>query len=267
MATRTANKGSLRAAASARRTKHAQRTPLPGDTSQPVKGNPTAEIIKDELAKSKPRKKSTASRKAAAPAPEPSRDSRTFGSQTADLAAQVREMRDAGALWRTIAEELGLGEGKTGTGRARRLYRSTGNVAPRRRASKPQQPRTVRVLAEDGSVTREEVSGDGGVPMQREVVSFHLHCKDERRGVKTGNRMKDVHVAPVGEQQVRSLSAIFEGDGYTVTTERHVAGTECCTGSPVTKASPRPKAAPARRRQARPAGGDGPKALRDLMAF
>lgn len=263
MATRTANKGSLRAAASARRSKHAQRTPLPGDTSRPVKGNPTAEIIKDELGKTKPRPKKKSAASSKRPAAAPQHDTRTFGAQTDDLSAKVREMRDGGALWRTIAEELGLGEGKTGTGRARRLYRSNGHgSAPRRRQAKPKAPRTVRVLAEDGTVTREAV-GDGGVPMQAEVSTFHLHCVDERRLRKGQQRMSPVHIAPVGEQQTRSLTTIFEGDGYTVQAEKHQPGGTCCVGRPVAKASPRPK----QPRAKRSAGGDGPKALRDLLSF
>jgi hypothetical protein len=208
--TRTANKGAIRAAATARRNRHAQRTPLPGDTSRPVKGNPTAEALKDEVAKDK----------AAKAQPKAKRDSRTFGAQTEDLAVKVQEMRDGGALWKTIAKELGLGAGKTGTSRARRLYRNgAGAPAPRRAAAKPR-----RQVATSATTAPE---GDGGVPMMREVPAFHLQGRDTRKGAGK-NRKPPRACGPVGEQQVRSLKKIWEGDGYTVTVVNHEPHAACC---------------------------------------
>lgn len=67
-------------------------------------------------------------------APPPVR--RVFASRedAADLPAEVKARRDGGAIWRDIAIALNLGPGKTGTSRARRLYRdaNAGKPAPRK---------------------------------------------------------------------------------------------------------------------------------------
>lgn len=232
--TTTANKGTNRAAAAARTKRHAQRTPLPGDTARPVRGNPTAEAIKDELSKPKPRRKSAASKQTASAQPAPAaRTNRTFGDATEGLSAQVKDQRDAGSKWYEIAAALGLGEGKTGCSRARRLYRLANEGAPAPRsttakATRAAKPKRVLVMQEDGTAAMEDLpAGDGGVPMQTEVRTWHLAGRDTRRGAGK-QRMKPINISPVGEQQVRSLTAIFTADGYTITALRHQVNTGCC---------------------------------------
>jgi hypothetical protein len=46
---------------------------------------------------------------------------------------------------------------------------------------------------------------------------FDLKIRDERKGLKAGQRRGPVNVQGVGEAQVAGLTRVFEKDGYSVT--------------------------------------------------
>jgi hypothetical protein len=235
--TSTPKKSSLRAAHTAKTKRHAQRTPLPPKGSA-GEGNPTVETLKDEVASSKMLKAKSRGKKVVVPAPAdlengPSEDDvpadldvRSSGGDA--LAADVKSRRDAGATWREIAEALALGEGKTGTSRARRLYRQAndGASAPRK---EPKQ-RTRRPYTGPMDDTTE---GDGRALRGSRAAStpkatldrYRLRARDERSKAERGRKAKmgDVNTAEVGAQQVSGLRRVFEGDGYTVVVEKQQA--------------------------------------------
>lgn len=49
---------------------------------------------------------------------------------------------------------------------------------------------------------------------------FDMQMKDERKGVKPEARMAPVNVQGIGEQQVASLTRVFQKDGYSVTVKK-----------------------------------------------
>lgn len=198
-------KSALRAAHEAKTKRHAQRTPLPpkGSIGNGV-GNPTAEVLREMVAEDKAKKEAKTAKAA----------SRSLlGDSTDEVAQQVKELLDSGMKQKEVAERLGLGEGKTGTSRVRRLYKiaNGGAPAPRRRAAngeaKVREPRIRKTTPSD-------------IPMVT-IKRLVLRGRDLRSKAERGGKPKmgDVNVGPVGEQQIRSLKPLFESDGYTVTVE------------------------------------------------
>lgn len=221
--TTTRSKAVGRAGAAARKAKHDQRTPLPAKGAKPV-GNPTAEALADEVKKT-PRKRTAKPAAAEQPVATPGTE---FVEE--DLSTTVKTRRDAGETWRAISESLSLGPGKTGTSRARRLYKQAndGASAPR----KEPKARTRRALADpyaggvdstDDAPHRSR-SRAASVPMHRHE-NYRLEARDKRSAKERGGRPKmgDVNSGHIGPQQIRSLRRIFEGDGYTVTAYKQQA--------------------------------------------
>lgn len=254
--TTTRSKSVGRAAAAARKTKHDQKTPLPPKGSKPevthtesvqtaaadaglatsawgqsirriTSGEATLEQVAKDTGNSvdfvKGKFFDIAGRKytqrTAVDQPTPATDGQ---------AGEVKARRDQGQTWREISEALALGAGKTGTSRARRLYRQAneGAAAPKKEPVARKRRALVDPYADDisGDQPATSRSRAASMPMVR-LDRMRLHCVDKRTKAQRGNRptMADVHTAEVGRQQAISLARVFEGDGYTVTTEQQQA--------------------------------------------
>lgn len=209
--TTTRNKAVGRAAHAARTKRHSQRDPLPTKAL----GNPTAEALADEHSKRKAAKAKAGQPAAASePTEQPAVATVTpNASQDVALAARVKELRDGGSIWKEIAATLGLGEGKTGTSRCRRLYKvAAGEKAPSRvKGTTGSRRRRSGRMATDGETTARG-------PLAPSMPLYDLTATSGK-----GKKKRTYRTEGLGEQQVRSLTAVYEGDGMSVTTVRHGA--------------------------------------------
>lgn len=229
--TETRSKAVGRAAAAARKKKHDQKTPLPARGAKPV-GNPTAEALADEVKKT-PRKRAS---KAAAPVVAadlengPSEDDMPADLDVRngdDQASTVKTRRDAGETWRTISEALDLGPGKTGTSRARRLYRQAndGASAPRKEP-KPRSSRHAGSPYADGMDTEHKPSRSRAASIPGYArENFRITARDKRTAKQRAGRPKggDVNIEGLAAAAAASQRTLWEGDGYTVVVEKQVS--------------------------------------------
>lgn len=211
--TTTRSKSVGRAAAAVRKAKHDQRTPPPPKGEAPSVTH-TARVrqaaIEAGITEGVPSMNETVKARM---------------EQHADgQAGEVKTRRDSGQTWREISEALALGAGKTGTSRARRLYRQAneGAAAPKKEPVRKARRATADPYADGMDSSRPATSRSRAASMPMVVLDRkRLHAVDNRSKAERGGRpaMAEVHTAEVGQAQVKGLRDLFAGDGYTVTVE------------------------------------------------